>query len=79
LDGFSGDTPPSERWRLLARDKLPEVEALVERALGMKELLERGALRVPKLGGLRPDRQWNPRQAHVVERISPYSVECLRG
>lgn len=42
LDGFSEDTPPSERWRVLARDKLPEVEALVERALGMKDLLERG-------------------------------------
>ena len=42
LDGFSKDTPPSERWRLLARDKLPQVEALVERALGMKDVLEQG-------------------------------------
>jgi MerR family transcriptional regulator, redox-sensitive transcriptional activator SoxR len=42
LDGFSEDTPPSERWRVLAREKLPEVEALVERALGMKNLLDRG-------------------------------------
>jgi MerR family transcriptional regulator, redox-sensitive transcriptional activator SoxR len=42
LDGFSEDTPPSERWRVLARDKLPEVDALAERALGMKDLLERG-------------------------------------
>ena len=42
LDGFSEDFPPSERWRLMAREKLPEVEALVERALGMKDLLERG-------------------------------------
>jgi MerR family transcriptional regulator, redox-sensitive transcriptional activator SoxR len=42
LDGFSEDTPPSERWRVLAREKLPEVEKLVERALGMKNLLERG-------------------------------------
>ena len=42
LDGFSEDIPPSERWRLMAREKLPEVEALVERALGMKDLLERG-------------------------------------
>jgi MerR family redox-sensitive transcriptional activator SoxR len=25
LDGFSEDTPPSERWRVLAREKLPEV------------------------------------------------------
>jgi MerR family redox-sensitive transcriptional activator SoxR len=42
LDGFSEDTPPSERWRVLAREKLPEVEALVERALGMQGVLERG-------------------------------------
>ena len=42
LDGFSEDTPPSERWRVLAQDKLPEVDALVERALGMKYLLEKG-------------------------------------
>ena len=42
LNGFSEDTPPTERWRVLAREKLPEVEALVKRALGMKNLLERG-------------------------------------
>lgn len=42
LNGFSEDTPPSERWRVLAREKLPEIEALVKRALGMKQLLERG-------------------------------------
>jgi MerR family transcriptional regulator, redox-sensitive transcriptional activator SoxR len=42
VDGFSEDTPPSERWQLLAEEKLLEVEALVERALGMKDLLERG-------------------------------------
>ena len=42
LNGYSEDTPPSERWRLLAEEKLPAVEALVERALGMKDLLERG-------------------------------------
>ena len=42
LNGFSEETPPSERWRLLAEEKLPEVETLVKRALGMKALLERG-------------------------------------
>jgi MerR family transcriptional regulator, redox-sensitive transcriptional activator SoxR len=42
LDGFAEDTPPYERWRILAREKLPEIEVLVERALGMKQLLERG-------------------------------------
>jgi MerR family transcriptional regulator, redox-sensitive transcriptional activator SoxR len=42
LDGFSEDTPPSERWRILAREKLPEVEAQIDRARDMKRLLERG-------------------------------------
>ena len=42
LHGFSADTPPSARWRALASRKLPEVEALIRRALGIKRLLERG-------------------------------------
>jgi MerR family redox-sensitive transcriptional activator SoxR len=42
LHGFSDDTPPSGRWRVLAREKLTEVEALIERAQGMKHVLERG-------------------------------------
>jgi DNA-binding transcriptional MerR regulator len=41
-----GLLPPPERTngrrRVLAREKLTEVEALVERAQGMKRLLERG-------------------------------------
>ena len=42
LHGFSADDPPSERWRIMAREKLTEVEALIERAQGMKRVLERG-------------------------------------
>ena len=42
LHGFSDQTPPSERWRELATEKLPQVEALIERAIGMKRLLEQG-------------------------------------
>jgi MerR family transcriptional regulator, redox-sensitive transcriptional activator SoxR len=42
LNGFSPDTPPSERWQQLARRKLPEVDALIQRATGMKRLLEKG-------------------------------------
>ena len=42
LNGFSVDTAPSERWKELARQKLPEVEALIARAQGMKLLLELG-------------------------------------
>jgi MerR family redox-sensitive transcriptional activator SoxR len=42
LHGFSADSPPSTRWRALAREKLTEVDALIERALGMKDLLEKG-------------------------------------
>jgi MerR family transcriptional regulator, redox-sensitive transcriptional activator SoxR len=42
LHGFTAETPPSERWRALASEKLPEVEALIRRAFGMKRLLEWG-------------------------------------
>ncbi len=42
LHGFPEGTPPSERWRWLAREKLPDVEAQIERALGTKRVLERG-------------------------------------
>ena len=40
LHGFSPDTPASARWRVLAAQKLPAVEALITRAQGMKHLLE---------------------------------------
>jgi MerR family transcriptional regulator, redox-sensitive transcriptional activator SoxR len=42
LDGFSSETPPSERWQTMAQSKLPEVEALIARATAMKQLLEAG-------------------------------------
>jgi MerR family redox-sensitive transcriptional activator SoxR len=42
LHGFTAETSPSERWHELASKKLPEVEALIRRAFGMKHLLERG-------------------------------------
>ena len=42
VNGFSEDTPPSKRWKTLARSKLPEVEALIVRAQGMKRLLQEG-------------------------------------
>ena len=42
LHGFSDDAPPSERWRIMAREKLTEVEALIYHARGMKRVLERG-------------------------------------
>ena len=42
LRGFSPDTSPPERWRVLARSKLPEVEATIQRAQAMKRLLEKG-------------------------------------
>ncbi len=40
--GEGEDTAPSERWKALARRKLPEVEALIARAYGMKRLLQEG-------------------------------------
>ncbi len=42
LRGFSPRSSPSERWHALARQKLPEVEALIARARTMKRLLEEG-------------------------------------
>src|SRR5437764_15470204 len=32
LHGFDRRTPPAERWRVLAEDKLTEIEALIARA-----------------------------------------------
>ncbi len=42
LHDFSPDTPPSARWQVLAREKLPEIEALINRAIEMRRLLRRG-------------------------------------
>jgi MerR family redox-sensitive transcriptional activator SoxR len=41
LSGFDHATPASTRWRSLARRKLDEVNARIERAERMRELLER--------------------------------------
>ena len=42
FNGLDGDEPLSERWRLLAQQKMSEVEALITRAYGMKTMLENG-------------------------------------
>ena len=42
LNGFSPDTPPAARWQQFAERKLPEVNALIQRASAMKRLLEKG-------------------------------------
>lgn len=42
---FEADTPASERWQVLATQKLAEVEALIARAQGMKRLLEESLLK----------------------------------
>ena len=42
LHGFSATKPPSARWRVMAQKKIPEVEALIQRAQNMKRLLEEG-------------------------------------
>ncbi len=42
FNGLDGDNPLSERWRMLAQQKMGEVEALIERAKGMKTMLENG-------------------------------------
>lgn len=40
LHGFSAETPAWARWQALARGKLPEINALIRKAEGMKQLLE---------------------------------------
>ena len=42
LSGFSEDTAPSARWKLLASEKLREIDAQISRAKGMKKVLEEG-------------------------------------
>ena len=42
LNGFSRDTPPPERWRQLATEKVPQLDALIQHASAMKRLLETG-------------------------------------
>ncbi|MBI4519688.1 MAG: MerR family transcriptional regulator [Gemmatimonadetes bacterium] len=42
IDDSHPAVPITERWRLLARRKLPELEALIGRAAKMKRLLETG-------------------------------------
>jgi MerR family redox-sensitive transcriptional activator SoxR len=42
LQGLDGDTPLSARWQSLAKRKLAEVDTLIQRAQGMRQMLERG-------------------------------------
>jgi MerR family transcriptional regulator, redox-sensitive transcriptional activator SoxR len=42
LEGCSASAPPSESWRTLAGEKLPQVEDMIARANAMKKLLETG-------------------------------------
>ncbi len=42
VSGFDEDAPLGVRWRILAEQKLSELEVLISRAQGMKRLLEEG-------------------------------------
>ncbi len=42
LSGFSDDAPPSTQWKVLANEKLREIDALISRAKRMKDMLEEG-------------------------------------
>ncbi len=50
FEGFDEDVPMSDRWQILAREKLSEVDALIERTQRMRVLLghalECGCLRL---------------------------------
>jgi MerR family transcriptional regulator, redox-sensitive transcriptional activator SoxR len=39
--GFPDHTPPSERWRTLARKKIGELDALARQVVAMKKLLQK--------------------------------------
>jgi len=40
FEGFEDAIPASERWQLLARQKVEEVDAVIARAQRMKDLLD---------------------------------------
>ena len=40
--GFEPDTPPAARWQTLARQKMTELDARIEQAQRMKQVLETG-------------------------------------
>jgi MerR family redox-sensitive transcriptional activator SoxR len=42
LMDFPPDVPPPERWRALAREKLPEIDDQIRRALALKRMLQAG-------------------------------------
>ncbi len=42
LQELDGDVPLSSRWQSLARRKLAEVDTLIQRAQGMRQMLEQG-------------------------------------
>jgi MerR family redox-sensitive transcriptional activator SoxR len=42
LDGFPKKTNPSTRWKKLAKQKLPEIDQIIQRTLALKFLIEAG-------------------------------------
>ena len=42
LDGFPKGETPSKRWQKLAKRKLPELEATIQRTMALKYLIEAG-------------------------------------
>ena len=42
LDGFPKGDPPSKRWQKLAKRKLPDLEATIQRTMALKYLIEAG-------------------------------------
>ncbi len=42
IDGFPKDAEPSLRWQVVAKRKLPELEAIIQRTAALKFLIEAG-------------------------------------
>lgn len=42
IDGFPKNSEPSLRWQVVAKRKLPEIEAIIERTAALKFLIQAG-------------------------------------
>jgi len=42
LNGFPIGDPPSKRWQILAKKKLPDLEMIIQRTMALKYLIEAG-------------------------------------
>jgi MerR family redox-sensitive transcriptional activator SoxR len=77
---FEPNTPPPERWRALAAEKLPAIDALISRAMAMRHLLLAGlncqCTRIEEcfLEGCEPRPRSRARSLPIVAAPAPQQV-----